>query len=383
MDLTGYGWTIFWVVAFGVAGAAMIWTRTQKRRVSQAPRLYTEALRALVEGEDQIAFERLKAVATEDSGNVDAYLKLGDLLRRRGRVDRAIRVHEDLTMRLGLPKPDAIAVQRSLAQDYVAAGNHAAAESSLRKILELDRENRWAADQLVKLCEEAGRFDEAYEVRREALKRAGQSDGHQLALFKALAGIKLDNSEKGHDARLLYKDALGHDPKCLPALLYLGDSYWKEGRLDDAIEWWSKFAEIEPKASHVVFERLRKGYFELGQFGEITKVYERTLDADSKNVPAILGLAELSLKKGDLDTALSHYRHVLDIDENNISARAGMVRVLLEQKRWREVSHEVQALLDTTPFHRPAYRCKKCDHALDEPAWQCPKCRAVDTITLY
>ena len=101
MDLTGYGWTIFWVVAFGVASAAIIWTRTQKRRVSQAPRFYTEALRALVEGDDQTAFERLKAVVTEDSSNLDAYLKLGDLLRRRGRIDKAIKVHEDLTLRLG------------------------------------------------------------------------------------------------------------------------------------------------------------------------------------------------------------------------------------------------------------------------------------------
>src|SRR3990172_614675 len=106
MDLTGYGLTLFWAVALGVAAAAILWTQTHKRRASQAPRMYLEALRAIVDGDDHTAFERLKAVVTEDSNYLDAYLKLGDLLRRRGRHDRAIRVHEDLTLRLGLPKDD-------------------------------------------------------------------------------------------------------------------------------------------------------------------------------------------------------------------------------------------------------------------------------------
>ena len=68
--------------ALGAAAAAFGWTRTLKKRTGQAPRLYMEALRALVEGDDHTAFERLKATVNEDSHNLDAYIKLGDLLRR-------------------------------------------------------------------------------------------------------------------------------------------------------------------------------------------------------------------------------------------------------------------------------------------------------------
>lgn len=382
MDLTGYGLILFWAVALGVAGAAILWTRTQRRRASQAPRLYMEALRAIVDGDDHTAFERLKAVVTEDSNYLDAYLKLGDLLRRRGRHDRAIRVHEDLTLRLGLPKADAIAVQKSLAQDYLAAGKTQEAESALRKIMELDKDHQWATEKLVRLMEENGRFDEAYETRRDALKRAGQSDGHILALYKVLAGIKVAANGKGHEARLNYKDALNHDAKCLPALLYLGDSYWKEGRHQDAVEWWTQFTETEPKMAHVVFERLRKAFFEMGQYGEITHVYERTLDVDPKNAGALLGLAELALKKGEYDNALTQFRHVLDIDADNVAARAGIVRVLVEQKRLRDASGEIDLLLETTPFHRRGYTCRRCGHTVDEPAWHCPKCKAVDSFDL-
>ena len=383
MDLTGYGWAIFWVVAFGVAGAAILWTRTQRRRVSQAPRLYTEALRALVDGEDQMAFERLKAVVSEDSSNVDAYLKLGDLLRRRGHLDRAIRVHEDLTVRLGLSKSDVSAIYRSLAQDYMAAKNYEAAESALRRITETDKDNRWGAEQLLLLLERTGRFDEAFDVRRELAKHTGQADGRLLAMYKTLRGHQMDAENKGHDARLLYKEALNHDSRCLPAMLAIGDSYWEEGRQDDAVEWWGRFAETEPRAAHLVFDRLRKAYFELGRYGEITQVFERTLDRDPANYRAMLGLAELALKKGELDQALAQYRRVLDSDGDNLAARAGIVRVLVEQKKLPQAANEIDELLGTAPFQLGGFVCQRCGNTVTEATWYCPQCRAVDSYKLY
>lgn len=382
MDLTGYGWTIFWVVAFGVAGAAIIWTRTQKRRVSHAPRFYTEGLRALVDGDDQVAFERLKAVVTEDSSNLDAYLKLGDLLRKRGRLDRAIRVHEELTIRLGLSKSDSTAVHKALAQDYLAAEDLNLAESSLRKLLQIDKEHRWASEQLIRVLERKGNFEEAYDLRRSELKRTGQSDGHQLALYKTLRGVKIDEAGKGHEARVLYKDALGLDEKCLPAMLYLGDSYWREQRHADAIEWWTKFAETEPHAAYMVFERLRKAYFEMGRYGEISQIYDKTLEADPANTGALLGLAELALKKGELDNALAQFRHILDADNDSVAARAGIVRVLIEQKKIPDAAGEIDELLETAPFRHRGYTCERCGYRTTDPMWHCPKCQSVDSFKL-
>ena len=383
MDFTGFGWSIFWIFALGAALFAYLWTRSAKRRTNQAPRLYMEALRALVDGDDHTAFERLKMTANEDSNNIDAYLKLGDLLRKRGRHDRAIKVHEELTLRLGLSKSAQIAVHKSLAQDYLATANFPSAESSLIKILELDKEHHWAAMQLVSLYERSGRFDDAFDARKTVLKITGQKDGQSLALYKTLAGTKLAAEGKKHEARVEYKDALSHDSGCIPALLYLGDAYWEEGRATDAVDWWTRLASTHPEAAHLVFDRLERAYFELGQFGEISKFYERILEGNANSTTAILGLADLALKKGEYDRALQQYQHVLEIDSDNVAGRVGVISALARMKRWPQVADEVDHLLDAAAFSDHDYVCSKCGNHESQPSWYCPQCKNVGTFRMW
>ncbi|HUU46137.1 MAG TPA: tetratricopeptide repeat protein [Acidobacteriota bacterium] len=380
MDFTGFGWIVFWVFAVGAAAAAFTWTRAMKKRSGRGPRLYMEGLRALVEGDDHVAFERLKATINEDSDNIDAYIKLGDLLRRRGRLDSATRIHEDLTLRLGLPPADVIAIQKSLALDHIAAGNVNEAESSLRKILELDKHSAWAHDQLVTVFLKAGKFEEAFEARRSGARRANEKPGQALALYKTLAGHKLATEGKGHDARLFYKEALNHDEDCLPAMLYIGDAYQQDGRLDDAVEWWTRFANANPKTAYIVFDRLERGYFELGQYGGITRFYERILDADPANTDALIALADLSVKKGDHDEAVRQCRQALDNDPDNIPARAGLIRSFVQHKDLKQASVEIDAMLESAHFHPTGYVCTQCGHTEPEPAWYCPKCKAVGSF---
>ena len=377
MDFTGFGWSIFWIFGLGAALFAYLWSRSMRRRASQAPRLYMEALKALVDGDDRLAFDRLKMTVTEDSNNLDAYLKLGDLLRKRGRHDRAIRVHEELTLRLGMSKPALVGVQKSLALDYLAAGNLQHAESSLQKIIELDKENLWAWNHLVELYETSERFDEAFDARKTILKISGQKDGQSLALYKTLQGAKLANEGKRSDARGEFRDALNYDGQSIPALLYLGDAYWDEGRPGDAVEWWSKLATTHPESAHLVFSRLERAYFDLGQYGEITKFYEKVLESHPNSTTALLGLADLSLKKGELDRAMTQYRHVLDIEAANIPARAGIVSALARMKRWPQVAEEVDRLLGGKSITGTSFTCGKCGHPEPEPVWFCPSCKHV------
>src|SRR5690606_24692250 len=61
---------------------------------------------------------------------------LGSLFRRRGEMERAIRVHQSLLSRSDLPQADRENAQHELAQDYLKAGMLDRAESAYEQVLD-------------------------------------------------------------------------------------------------------------------------------------------------------------------------------------------------------------------------------------------------------
>jgi lipopolysaccharide biosynthesis regulator YciM len=289
-----------------------------------------------------------------------------------------------LTLREGLAARQRRAVYRSLALDYLADGNPAAAEQALGEILKADKSDLWAAERLLRLYEDDERWEEAFKMRSQIDRRLGGNHRDVLALYKVFAGERLlKNGGDGHKARLAFKEALSLDEGCLPAYLGIGETYYDDQQLKNAVEWWSKILEIQPRAGHLVFERLKKAYFELGQFGEITRVFEKTLEDDDKNLPAMAGLAEIARKKGDLREAESHYRRMLEIDADNITARAGLIAILKDQGDPDGALAEIEQLLQMLPLRPRGYRCASCSYKSLEPIWHCPQCKSFNSFTLW
>jgi len=367
------------------ASAAIIYLSHSRRRAETGDsQLYIEALQALVAGDDSTAFSKLREVVAVRTENLDAYVQIGDILRKHKKIDRATRVHKELTLRGGLTPRQQRAVYHSLALDYLAGNNLAGAEQALTEVLKIDKSDLWAAERLVRLYEDDGRWEDAVKMRVQVDRRLGDDHKDVLALYKFYAGEQiLRDSGNGHKARMAFKEALDLDKNCLPAYLGIGETYYNDQRLKDAVEWWSKILEIQPRAGHLVFERLQKAYFELGQFGEITRVYEKTLEDDPQNLPAMSGLAEIARKKGDLREAESHYRRMLDIDADNAGARVGLIGVLRDGGNADAAMQELDNLLQTLPFRPRGYRCEKCSHKTFEPLWRCPECKSFNSFKLW
>lgn len=379
-----YGLLILVVALAALAAGVVYFTRTRRRSETSDSLLYIEALQAMVAGEDSTAFSKLKEVVAVRTDNLDAYIQLGDILRKHKKIDRATRVHQELTLREGLTNAQRRAIYRSLTLDYIAGGNVKAAEQALGELLKIDKSDLWAAERLVRVYEDDGRWEEAFKMRSQIDRRLGHEQRDLLALYKTYAGEQiLKNTGDKHKARLAFKDALNLDKMCLPAYLGIGETYFNDQRLEDAVEWWLKILEIQPRAGHLVFERLKKAYFELGQFGEMTRVFEKTLENDAKNLPAMSGLAEIARKKGDRREAESHYRRMLEIDSDNITARAGLIATLKDRDETDAVIDEIDHLLQTLPFRRRGYRCRKCSYKSFEPIWRCPECKSFNSFKLW
>ncbi|MCI0330645.1 MAG: tetratricopeptide repeat protein [candidate division Zixibacteria bacterium] len=383
IDLSIWHLIVLGLLALGVAYLLIwYWKKLGKRREMLAPTLYLDALKNLLSGEESLAYQKLKMVVASDSGNVDAYLRLGDILRHRNQLERAIQIHRDLLLRPDLAEGEKGLILKSLAADYLHAGDWDRAIKTLEELSGQIGHDAWSAEKLSLANEKKKNWEEAARACAKFLKLKGEKDTSYLAKFHLLAGRDWADKKEYHKARLEYKEALGLDEKLDIAHLCIGDSYQTERRTEDAIEFWKKFLAVSPQLGFLVYPKLERAYFELGKFGEITEVYSEVLQKDPKNSYALLGLARILEKRGRAGQALEQYSSILENDPGFAPARQAVARLLLEQKRPSEALRETEFLLENLAVLQERFACSRCGWTSADYFFLCATCGAFRTARL-
>ncbi len=360
----------------------LFWSRAKKAKEKTSPKLYTDALKALLAGEERLAFRRFKDVARDDPENVDAYLKLGDLFRKRKKFDKALQIHRELTLRPSLSREEKSEVWKSLAEDYVASQNHEKAIAVLEDLHRTDSDDLWVNAKLISEYEETDRWEEAFELKKKLAKHKHQDANQVLALYKVFWGKARADRNELHKARVAYKEALNYDETCIPAYILLGEAYYRDGRLDDAVDYWKKLLHAVPSAGYLIFDKLERTMFELGQYDEITEIYERISNQNPKDVHALFSLANIYEKKGMIEPAIEKYRQILDVDPSFLSARLSLAK-LYQEKGWKEESVDLlNGLIENLPPACNQFVCTLCGYKSSEALWKCPQCRRLNSFDI-
>lgn len=352
----------------------LAWTLLQKKRPRKEKIPYVEALNALVEDDKRTALQKLREAVRIDSQNIDAYLKLGRLLRDEGDAERALKIHKSLTVR-PLSQAQHLEVLKALALDYVAARKYSQAKEHLEEILSRDKKEIWALETLSRMSEETGQWETAFETRKRILRVQGQEDKHLLALYKVYAGLALDEQDEHHKARLKYKEALRIDENCTPAYLYLGDSYFSEKRLNDAVTYWKKLITVIPEHAYLCFDRLEKAHFELGDFSTMAQLYQTLVDKKPDDLLSLFALVNIKEKMGELDEAIKLCQQALERDPESSEARWCLVKYYhAKGDDGRSIEYALE--LEKSARRKSIFHCNNCGYEAKEPLWRCPQCKS-------
>ena len=354
---------------------AFYWSKAKKEKEKVSPKLYIDAMKSLLAGEEKVAFQKFKEVARRDPDNLDAFLKLGDLFRKNQKYERALQIHKELLIRPSILPEEKIEILKSLAEDYSDSGNNHKAISVLQEIYQENEKDRWVALRLLTEYEKTSKWEEAFDLRKKITDSNGGENNRILALYKVFWGKDRADAGELHKARVAYKEALNYDENCIPAYLYLGDAYYEDGRLKDAVEHWKKLVETVPEAGYLVFDRLEKSLFELGEYGDITEIYENLLSHNPKNETALFYLARINEKKGNVETAMDQYRQILDIDPNYSAAQLSLAMLHLTSGHQEEGMDLLENLTQGFAPIRKEFTCQRCGHKSTEPLWKCPSCQ--------
>lgn len=363
-------------------GAALGWylARRWPRPLEQDSRSSSDYLAGLThlvnQDPDQAIAAFVKAVEVDDE-TVELHLTLGGLFRKRGEVDRALRIHESLLARPGLKPLYRNQARFELAQDFHAAGVMDRAESLFRELVTQGMFLQPALESLLALYEQARDW-------RQALEAARQLEAVKSGTLRPLIGqyyCELSEAARARgdmpEALRLAGRALSEHAECVRASLLQGALHEAAGDPAAAIKSYRRVPEQDSRFIGEVLEPLRRCHEVLGDAAGYRAFLE---EAEELWKPSSVVLAKARLMQAEQrDPApylIERLRQQpqwpgLDLLLAGATARAGEIGPLLEGLR--------QALRSVME-RRPHYQCVHCGFTPNLLFWQCPRCKQWTTV---
>tara|TARA_B100000674_G_scaffold328183_1_gene273882 strand:+ start:91 stop:1146 length:1056 start_codon:yes stop_codon:yes gene_type:complete len=340
--------SIYIVVLIVITLTLAILTYYQFKKPSNKKRtdtIYMEALNAMLLSDKRKAINLLSTLVKNDSEHVSAYLQLGNLLRYED-TDRAIKIHQMLTVRQKLDKETKIEILKSLALDYKKINQLSKSKVEAEKIFEFDKTNLWANEFLLSLAEETEDWDYA-EKRARDLKKIKSFDGKvNLSKYTLQKGIRHLEKNNFKESENLLKKAINESPEFAMPYKYLGDIKYSNRDLVKAVEFWEKFMDLSPSESHLVFDNIETALFDLGRYSEVEKFYKKVLENNSKDLNAGLRLANVLNEKGENKAAINLIDSFINEENPSILVMLMKLKLSLSTKTPAELAHYLDKIIN-------------------------------------
>jgi lipopolysaccharide biosynthesis regulator YciM len=333
-------------------------------------------LNLLLNEQQDKAIDAFIEAVQSDPDTTELHFALGNLFRRRGEFERAVRVHEHLLGRADLKASDRARAQLALAHDYMKAGLFDRAEAAWRALAGtvFDGEAQLA---LLSLYERSRDWPRALETARQLEAAGGGSFTSRIAHYECELAEEADARAEPGDQQVAdaaldrARQAAPHAPR---PLLLTGQRLLKRGDAAGAMQAWDTLREEQPAAFLLVADDYARAARACGR----TEAAHEALSSALQRLPSIELLQALqALEANDESARLS--RLVTQLKQHpTLSVAQLLVQMppeALTDEAWTALRDTVKA--SAAPLQR--YRCAACGFEAQRYFWQCPGCLSWDS----
>lgn len=370
----GLGW-------FAARYEARLGSSQRRRDGNGLPDAYFRGLNFLLNEQSDKAVDAFIDVVRLDPETIDLHFALGNLFRRRGETDRAIRVHLNLAERGDLDASQREHALFELGQDYLKAGLLDRAEDAFNR-LEGTRYGAPALHHRLELAQMVRDWPNAIELAERLQRDLGENRAREIAHFRceiaahALAGDALSRFEV---ARHELEQAMRADPAHPRPQLLLGDVAAAEGDHAAAIEAWRRVERESPAWLALVAPGWLAAFAALGRRDEGIDA----LEAVHRKHPSIDAFSALAAARAERDggpAAVAWAEQALQAAPSllGLEKLLAMKVELLRGDDQAEVEL-AQRLIQAQARRLSRYVCGHCGFKARQFYWQCPGCNRWDT----
>ncbi len=338
---------------------------------------YLKGLNFLLNEQTDQALEHFLKMVRVDDKTIETHFALGSLFRRRGEVERAIRIHQNI-----IARPDLASEQRdqalySLAKDYLAAGLLDRAEKLFVRLAQGSRYQVQALESLCSIYEQERDWEKAIDAGQRLEVLGGRSLALQIAHYYCELAEAAARDNDYVAARQYVKNAQSGRPRTMRGALTRAHI---ARDTDDTKTALRLYHRIIDENTYLIAEALP----------EIVSIYVR------ENAVAELedALQTLLNKNPDMKSLVAYTAIVNDIggipvidecveqymlDEPTLSEFIDLQKLKDEETGGESAFAKVRGALSKLAAATPRYQCQECGFSSQRLLWQCPSCRNWET----
>ena len=333
----------------------------------QAPKAYFKGLNFLLNEQQDQAIDAFIEAVQRDPDTSELHFALGNLFRRRGEYERAVRVHEHLLSRGDLSRADRQRAQHALALDFLKAGLLDRAEEALRKLEGTPFESQ-ALPALLAIYERTRDWAQASEVARK-LDASGQGNfGARQAHYLCEQATNAPPAQ----AEQLLRQAMKAAPDAARPGLELAALERRSGDAVAAFQTLARVAHSAPAAIPLVARPLTEAAIACGRQAEALAILHTSYEL-SPSLDVLDGIVAL---EPDPAAAREWYVKHLAREPSLVAATKWLAGEKLEHEQFHP---NIQGALDHAAKPLTRYRCAACGFEAKQHFWQCPGCQAWDS----
>lgn len=336
---------------------------------------YLVGLNYLLNEEPDKAVDIFVKMLEVNSETVETHLALGVLFRRRGEIDRAIRIHQNLIARPQLPPTQRIEALLALGQDYLRAGMFDRAERLLLEVIENNNPYvSLASHSLLDVYQQQKRWEEAINIARKLFAKGEEMQPNIANYFCELALQALAQNQFDQ-VRHYLKHAIVTDKNCVRASLLLGDLETKTGNYKAALAAYDHVKKQDPSYLSEIISAVVNCYSLLEDKTGLIQYLQENLNLYPK-VSLVLVIADY-LKQYEGDHAAIEF--MITQLQRQPSLRGLQRLIALQLEVVEEKTHKnlllLKELIANLLKNKPIYRCLNCGFSSKLLHWLCPTCR--------
>ena len=339
---------------------------------------YLKGLNFLLNEQTDQALEHFLEMVRVDNKTIETHFALGSLFRRRGEVDRAIRIHQNI-----IARPDLAPEQRdqalfSLSKDYFRAGLLDRAENLFVRLAEGSRYQVQALESLCRIYEQEKEWEKAIDCGQKLETLGGRSMALQIAHYYCELAEAAATNNDYPAARRFVKKAQAGRPRTMRGALTRAHIARETDDYKTAIRLYNRIIDEHTYLIAEALPEIVETYRREGSMSGLDRALRSMLKKNPEMSPLVAYTAIINDIVGIsvIDDCVKRYI----LDEPTLAEFVDLQQLSAQDDDTQESALEkVRSALAKLAASTPRYQCQECGFSSQRLLWQCPSCRNWET----